>query len=125
MGGSALPPEGRFASRVYRWAAIYGIVVLALAYFQPVPDPWHLTHLGFVGTALVFQGVFLVIARDPFRFEPLMPVTLFEKLCFGIPAIAFAARGQAPAMSAAFGGIDLLLAALFAIAWLRLSRLPA
>jgi hypothetical protein len=120
-----LQPEVRFASRVYRWAAIYGIVVLTLAYFQPVPDPWHLTHLGFVGTALVFQGVFLVIARDPQRFEPLMPVTLFEKLCFGIPAVAFAARGQVPAMSAVFGGIDLLLAALFAIAWMRLRRLAA
>ena len=120
-----MPPEVRFASRVYRWAAIYGIVVLALAYFQPVPDPWHLTHIGFVGTALVFQGVFLVIARDPLRFEPLMPVTLFEKLCFGIPAIAFAARGQVPAVSAVFGAIDLLFAVLFAIAWLRLRRLPA
>ena len=120
-----MPPEVRFAGRVYRWAAIYGIVVLAAAYFQPVPDPWHLTHVGFVGTALVFQGVFLVIARDPLRFEPLMPVTLFEKLCFGIPAVAFAARGQVPAMSAVFGGIDLLLATLFAIAWIRLRRLPA
>lgn len=97
--------------------------MLALAYVQPVPDPWHLTYLGFVGTALVFQGVFLVIARDPLRFEPLMPVTLFEKLCFGIPAVAFAARSQVPAMSAVFGGIDLILAALFAIAWTRLRRL--
>ena len=115
-----MPPEVRFASRVYRWAAIYGIVVLALAYFQPVPDPWHLTHLGFVGTALVFQGVFLVIARDPLRFAPLMPVTLFEKLCFGVPAIAFWARGQADELTATFGAIDLLLGALFLVAWVRL-----
>ena len=120
-----MPPEVRFAGRVYRWAAIYGIVVLALAYFQPVPDPWHLTHIGFVGTALVFQGVFLVIARDPRRFEPLMPVTLFEKLCFGIPAVAFAARGQAPVLSGVFGAIDLALGALFLLAWLPLRRLPA
>ena len=35
------------------------------------------------------------------------------------------ARGQVPAISAVFGGIDLLLAVLFAIAWLRLRRLPA
>jgi hypothetical protein len=112
-----LPPETKFASRVYFWAAVYGIPVLALAYFQPVPDPWHLAHLGFVGTALVFQGVFLVIARDPVRFAPMMPVTFFEKLCFGVPAIAFAARGQVPAMSAVFGAIDLLLLALFVFAY--------
>ena len=120
-----MPPEVRFASRVYRWAAIYGIVVLALAYFQPVPDPWHLTHLGFVGAALVFQGVFLVIARDPQRFEPLMPVTLFEKLCFGIPAVAFWARGQADGLTATFGAIDLLLGALFFAAWVRLRPISA
>ena len=120
-----MPPEVRFASRVYRWAAIYGIVVLALAYFQPVPDPWHLTHLGFVGIALVFQGVFLVIARDPQRFEPLMPVTLFEKLCFGIPAVVFWARGQADGLTATFGAIDLLLGALFFAAWVRLRRISA
>ena len=120
-----MSPEERFASRVYIWAAIYGIVALAFAYFQPVPDPWHLTHLGFVGTAMVFQGVFLVIARDPRRFEPIMPVTFFEKLCFGVPAVAFAATGQAELASAVFGGIDLLLMALFFIAWSRLRRTPA
>jgi hypothetical protein len=120
-----LPPDIRFASRAYRWAAIYGIVVLALAYFQPVPDPWHLTHLGFVGTALVFQGVFLVIARDPVRFAPIMPVTLFEKICFGVPAVAFALRGQADPVSGVFGAIDLALAVLFFVAWRRTVRAAA
>jgi len=120
-----MPREEKFASRVYFWAAVYGIPVLALAYFQPVPDPWHLTHLGFVGTALVFQSVFLVIARDPRRFEPLMPVTVLEKLCFGVPAVAFAVRGQADAAAAVSGGIDLLLAALFIVAWRRMARSTA
>ena len=120
-----MPPEEKLASQIYFWAAVYGFVVLGLAYFQPVPDPWHLTHLGFVGTAMVFQGVFLVIARDTQRFAPLMPVTFFEKLCFGVPAIAFAARGQVPPVSALFGAIDLLLMALFVLAWWKVSRLPA
>ena len=120
-----MQPEARLAGRAYFWAAIYGIPVLALSYLRPVPDPWHLSYLGFVGTALVFQGVFLVIARDPLRFEPLMPVTLFEKLCFGIPAIAFWARGQADGVTAIFGGIDLALALQFFIAWRKLRSLPA
>ena len=115
-----MAPEEKFASRVYFWAAVYGIPVLALAYLQPVPDPWHLTHLGFVGVALVFQGVFLVIAREPRRFAPLMPVTVFEKLSFGIPAVAFFLRGQADAAAAVFGAIDLLLGMLFLVAWRRL-----
>lgn len=117
-----MTPEEQFASRVYRWAAIYGIPVLLLAYFQPVPDPWHLTHLGFAGTALVFQGVFLVIARDPRRFQPLMPVTFFEKLCFGIPAVGFALTGQNEAMTGIFGAIDLALFALFFVAWRKMVR---
>lgn len=58
-----MSPEVKFASRVYFWAAVYGLTVLLLAYFQPVPDPWHLTYLRFVGTALVFQGLFLVAWR--------------------------------------------------------------
>lgn len=120
-----MPPDIRFASRVYRWAAIYGIVVLALAYLRPVPDPWHLTYLGFVGVALVFQGVFLAIARDPERFVPIMPLTLFEKLCFGIPAVAFVLRGQADPVDGVFGAIDLALAVLFFIAWRRTLRAAA
>lgn len=119
-GRSALAPEEKFASRVYFWAAVYGIPVLALAYFQAVPDPWHLTHLGFVGIALVFQGVFLVIARDPRRFEPLMPVTVFEKLSFGVPAVVFFLSGQAEAVTAVLAAIDLSLALLFLVAWWRL-----
>ena len=117
-----MSPDEKFANRIYFWAAVYGIPVLALSYFQPVPDPWHLPYLGFVGTALVFQGVFLVIARDPRRFAPLMPVTVFEKLCFGVPALAFFARGQADGATAVFGAIDLLLGALFLAAWRRMAR---
>ena len=117
-----MSPEERFASRIYFWCAVFGIGVLALAYLQPVPDPWHLTHLGFVGTALVFQGIFLVIARDPLRYEPIMPVTFFEKLCFGVPAVAFAMNGQADVASAVFGAIDLVMMVLFIIAWRGLRK---
>ena len=117
--------EEKRVGRIYFWAAVYGIPVLALAYFQPVPDPWHLTHLSFVGVALVFQGVFLVIARDPRRFEPLLPATVFEKLCFGVPAVAFYANGQVELVAAILGGIDLMFAALFLVASRRLARTPA
>lgn len=119
-GESALSSETVFASRVFRWSAIYGVIALVPAYFMPMPDPWHLPYLGFVGLALVFQGVFWVIASDPQRFMPLMPLCIWEKLCFGIPALAFFARGQADAVSAAFGAIDLFLGALFLLAWRRM-----
>lgn len=120
-----MPPELRFASRVYRLAAIYGVLVLLPAYLIPLPDPYKLTQIGFVGLALVFQGLFWIMASDPARYRALVPLTIFEKLCFGLPAAVFWARGQTDGITAAFGVIDLLLAALFTLVLFRLRRMPA
>jgi 1,4-dihydroxy-2-naphthoate octaprenyltransferase len=120
-----LQPEARLARRIYRGAAIYGVLVLLPAYLIPLPDPYKLTQIGFVGLALVFQGLFWTIGGDPLRYRALVPLTVFEKLCFGMPAVAFWARGQTDDVTAAFGAIDLVLAALFMIAWSRLRRVPA
>jgi hypothetical protein len=124
-GESALPPETRVARTVYRGAAVYGVMVLLPAYLIPLPDPYKLTQIGFVGLALVFQGLFWIIGGDALRYRPLVPLTVFEKLCFGIPALAYFAQGQTDAVTAVFGGIDLFLAALFVIVWFKLRRLPA
>ena len=47
-----------FASRTFRIAAIYGVIVLAPLYLAPVPDPWRVTHFGFIGLALVLYVMF-------------------------------------------------------------------
>ncbi len=115
-----MAPETRFARRVFIGAALYGFVGASTLYLTDAPDPHRLLYFAFAGIALVFQGVFLVIARDPLRFEPLMPLCVFEKLSFGVPALAFYARGQAEAGMALGGAVDLLLAVLFFIAWRRI-----
>lgn len=120
-----MPPEVRFARGLYRIAAIYGVIVLLPLYFVPLPAPYRLNLVGFAGAALVFQGMFWIIARDPLRFLPLVGLSVFEKLCFGVPALAFWLRGQTDSVTATFGAIDLLLGALFAVAWFRLRRLAA
>jgi hypothetical protein len=120
-----LPPEARLARSIYRGAAIYGVIVLLPAYLIPVPDPYKLTQVGFVGLALVFQGLFWIIGGDPMRYRRLVPLTIFEKVCFGIPAVAYCLRGQTDVVTGAFGAIDLVLAVLFVIVWTRLRRLPA
>ncbi len=117
-----MPPEARFASRVFLGAALYGFVAAATLYFTDAPDPHRLLYFAFGGIALVFQGVFVVIARDPVRFEPLMPLCVLEKLSFAIPALAFYALGRAERSMALGGAVDLLLAVLFVIAWRRMPR---
>ncbi len=120
----------RFARRAYTAAAIYGILALAPQYFleqQVNRDfPPAITHpeyfYGFVGLALVWQFAFLLIARDPVRYRPLMPITWLEKLSFGGAAVVLMLLGRIPTPVFALGLVDLALGALFVAAWLRTPR---
>lgn len=115
----------RFPRRVFTIAGIYGIIVLLPQYFmaerigRDLPPP--ITHVeyfyGFIGVALAWQFVFLLIGRDPIRFRPLMLPAILEKLVFAVPVFILFAAGRVPASVALFGGLDLVLAALFFIAY--------
>ena len=108
----------RLPSRMFRWAAIYGLIVLTPMYLAPLPLQLGETLLGFIGLALVFQGVFWVIGSDPVRYRALMPLAVAEKLAFGVPALALFAQGYPVAPPVAvFAGIDLLLGLGFFLAW--------
>ena len=110
----------KFPSRMFRWAAIYGLVVLTPLYLTPLPRNGAEILLGFVGLALVFQGVFWTIGGDPVKDRALMPFAAAEKLVFGLPVMALLLRGYpiSPPI-AVFAGIDLLLGLGFFIAWRR------
>jgi hypothetical protein len=122
----------KFASRVFLGAGIYGILVLAPQYLietgigpalpAPLTRPEHF--YGFIGVALVWQFVFLLIARDVQRFRPLMLVGVLEKLSFGIPVLLLFARGRVGADVLAFGAIDLVLGALFVAAYRSTQAAP-
>ncbi len=108
----------KFPARMFRWAAIYGVIVLLPLYLTPLPPVMGEAFLGFVGLALVFQGVFWTIGGDPVKYRPLMPFAIAEKLVFGIPAVALFAQGYpVPPPVAGFAAIDLLLGAGFVLAW--------
>ncbi|MBK6800905.1 hypothetical protein [Novosphingobium sp.] len=108
-----------FARRMFRWAAIYGVIVLTPMYLTPLPVQGAEVFLGFVGLALVFQAMFWIISGDPVRYRSLMPVAVAEKLVFGLPALVLFAKGATPVPVAVFAGIDLLLGLGFFIAWRR------
>ena len=123
----------RFARRVYAIAGIYGLIVMFPQYFledrigRDYPPP--ITHpeyfCGFVGVVLVWQMAFLVIARDPARYHALMPVTVLEKLAFAVPVLLLYRDGRVAAALLPFAAIDLVLGALFLIAWRRTGAAPA
>jgi len=121
----------RFAKIVYSIAAVYGFIVLAPLYFlvgkiaQDNPPP--ITHTefyyGFAGVALLWQVVFLMIARDPLRYRPIMPATIFEKLAFTIPVVILYALGRVPVSTLAFAMVDSLLGIGFLVAYIRTRNL--
>lgn len=113
--------DSTFARRVFLFAGLYGLAVLApqslveLAGEAPPLERPDL-HYGFTGVALVWQVAFLLIARDVERYRPFMLVAVLEKLAFGLAAVALFAAARVPALVMVFGGIDLALGALFVLA---------
>ena len=118
-----------FARRVFLGAAVYGLIVLLPQYFleaktgRDFPPP--ITHpeyyYGFVGLAVAWQIVFLIISRDPVRYRPLMPAAVVEKAVFGVPAIALYVTDQLSGQMLAAGLVDLFLGVLFIMAYTRTS----
>jgi len=75
---------------------------------------------GFVGVTLAWQLSFSEIARQPARLRPVIPFAALEKLSFGIGAVLLYRQGRLDHSDLYFGGIDLVLALLFILCWLRL-----
>jgi hypothetical protein len=117
----------KLAKRVFAIAGIYGLIVLLplllgpSRFGQDYPPP--ITHpafyYGFVGCALAWQVAFLIIARDPARYRPLMLPSVLEKLVFGIATVALYLAGEATPSFFAGAIVDLILGAFFLLAWFR------
>jgi hypothetical protein len=122
----------RFARWVFLIAGIYGLVVVTPQYFMegviarmsgPITHPEYF--YGFVGVVVAFQLVFLVVSRDPVRYRPIMPACVVEKLTFGVAAWALYAAQRVRADILLFAAIDLVLAVLFMMAWMKTRNLTA
>jgi len=115
-----------FARRVFRIAGIYGLLALVPIYLlegrigRDTPPP--ITHpeffYGFLGVAVAWQVAFLIIARDPVRFRPLMIAAVLEKATFaGAVTALMVVRGMGGPVLVG-GLIDLVLGVLFVLAYL-------
>ena len=119
-----------FAKRVFLVAGLYGILSLTPLYFledrlsrdlpPPIAHPEYF--YGFVGVALAWQLVFLVIARDPVRYRPIMLAAILEKLSFAVAAWLLLLQSRITFSVALPATIDFVLAALFAMAFWKTRR---
>ena len=115
-------PESSFARRVFLLAGWYGIVVLAPQYFVElglpalIQQPEHF--YGFIGVALAWQFVFLIIATDVVRYRALMFASVLEKLSFGAPVAILYLSGRVSVGVLVAGTLDLVIGAFFVAAFL-------
>jgi hypothetical protein len=126
------PPSLERAMKFARWlfniAAIYGVITVAPLYLLErtinTQNPPSITHpmffYGFAGVTLAWQLLFFAIAYQPARLRPVIPFAILEKLSFGIGALVIYRQGRLDHNDLYFAGVDLCLAVLFLLAWVRL-----
>jgi len=119
----------KFARYTFLAAGIYGIIVLTPMYFMldktGADYPPAITHpeyyYGFVGVALAFQIVFLIIAFDPVRYRPIILAAVVEKFSFAIATGVLLMQGRVAGPVTIGALIDLFLGVLFLFCYFRLS----
>jgi hypothetical protein len=125
----------KFAKIIFWIAFIWGVLILAPLYFLfdtiGRQDPPPITHpgffYGFIGVGLAWQFAFLVIARDPVRFRPMMIPSVIEKFSFTVPMVILYAQHRIHPSDLVLAGIDAFLGVLFMVAFVRtpaLARIP-
>ena len=120
----------RFARWTFLIAGIYGLLALVPMYFMEVQvgidNPPAITHpeffYGFIGVAVAFQFVFIIISTDPQRYRPLMLAAIVEKFSFAIAATLLLISGRLAGPILIGAAIDALLGVFFAVAWFKTAR---
>ena len=117
----------RFAKIVFRIAGIYGFIVLLPQYFtedktgRDFPPP--ITHpefyYGFVGLALTWQLLFLLLSTDPVRYRLMMIPSMFEKIVFVIPVAILYYQQRVSLVIFGVSLVDLVLGVLFLISYIK------
>jgi hypothetical protein len=120
----------RFPRVVFAFAGILGLLVLLPGFFtiemvgQQFPPA--VTHpdfyYGFLCVTVAWQFAFLVIATDPARYRPLMPVAMLEKFPYVTMLLILYSRGQLAPPQLAAVAIDGTLGILFVVAYFKTGR---
>jgi len=117
----------KFAKVLYFVAGVYGLLALVPQYFLEEKNgrdfPPAITHpeyyYGFVGVAIAWQIVFLILSRDPARYRPIMLAAVVEKATYAIATIILYLQGRTVMIILGAGIIDLAFGALFLLAYAK------
>jgi hypothetical protein len=117
----------KFAKVVFWIAGIWGILVLTPLYFifdligrqDPPPITHPAFYYGFITVGLAFQVVFVVIARDPVRFRPMMIPSMIERFGSGVSFVVLYLQHRLTPADLTLGCVNLLFGVLFLAAFLK------
>ena len=115
----------KFARFVFGIAAAYGFISLLPLYFlmgvvgrEAPPLVTHAEfYYGFVGVALLWQMVFVVIAKDPIRYRAIMLIAILEKLIYTVPVLVLFSLGKVAPKIVGPSLIDPIFGVLFIAAY--------
>ena len=118
----------KFARRLFLGAGLYGMACVAPLFFLERLiggyDPPLITHAefyyGFVCVTFAWQIVYLMMARDPLRLRPMLIPAILGKAGFAVSVFVLFAQGRLAAQNVVLPAIDLVLAGLFAWAYVAL-----
>jgi hypothetical protein len=115
----------KFAKIVFLVAGIHGLLILTPMYFledkigRDIPPA--ITHpenfYGFVGVALAWQVLFLVLSTDPVRYRPMILPAILEKFTWGTALVVLFSQGRLALSTFAIGSADWIFAFLFLAAY--------
>ena len=117
----------RLAKWTFNIAGIWGLLILLPQYFLEEKNnrdfPPAITHpeyfYGFIGVALAFQILFLIIAGNPVRYRGAMIAAMLEKLSCGAAVIVLYVQQRVASLILGLAILDLVIGAFFVIAFLK------
>ncbi len=120
----------KFSRIVFYTAFAWGILILTPLYFLfdtiGRQDPPPITHpgfyYGFLSAGMAWQFAFLIIARDPIRFRPMMLPSILEKFAYAASFGVLYSQHRMHGSDLVFAGIDLVFGMLFV--WSYLTSAP-
>ncbi len=113
----------KFAKYLFLLAGISGIVLLFPLYFiETGTEATAISHpafyYGFIGVALAFQVLFIIISFDLYKYRMAIIPCIIEKFSFAVPVIILYFQNSVPNTILGAGIMDLVLGILFAIVFL-------